>query len=340
VLADVRRGMSDDDGAGGVTFTGATAEYMRWVEHVEKVDPSTVKDYAGVIDGYLVPEFGERQLDAITPDDIDAYKERLIAEGRLSNRTIVRHLTVAHGVFKRAARAYGLKRNPASADLVKRPKVVYTGEFDTYTGDEVELLAASAADAQDAALYRAAAYTGLRQGELIALRWHDVDFVAGLRPAQLHRRPGEGAEGQAGPVGPMMPQVVNALARLKDSREHFTGDGDLVFCSPVGAHLDAWALRRRYYRAVKKAKLRRLRFHDLRHAFGTAAIGVLDAYRVQSYMGHQHYSTTQRYLHHQPRPEDARALERAFGGQDAGQTLPPPRQEPANSGDSGRTERI
>jgi integrase len=56
-----------------------------------------------------------------------------------------------------------------------------------------------------------------------------------------------------------------------------------------------------------------VRFRDLRHAFGSAAITTLDPYAVQSYMGHQHYSTTQRYLHHKPKREDALALAEAFG---------------------------
>ena len=70
-----------------------------------------------------------------------------------------------------------------------------------------------------------------------------------------------------------------------------------------------------------KAGLRRVRFHDLRHAFGSAAITKLDPYAVQSYMGHQHYSTTQRYLHHKPRREDAAALQEAFG-RNASETEP------------------
>ena len=134
---------------------------------------------------------------------IDLYKEKLIAEGRLSNRTIVRHLTVLHGIFKRAKRMWGLRDNPASADLVERPKVVYTGEFDTFDRDEIELLAAHADDAQDAAIYKVAAFTGLRQGELLALRWsrRRLRRRPAPRPAQLHRRRREGAEGKAGPVG-------------------------------------------------------------------------------------------------------------------------------------------
>lgn len=107
-------------------------------------------------------------------------KERLIAEGKLSSRSIVRHLTVMHGIFKRAKRVWGLSENPAGADLVERPKVVYTGEFDTLDPDEIERLVTAADSAQHAALYRVAALTGLRTGELFAVRWDHVDFVGGL----------------------------------------------------------------------------------------------------------------------------------------------------------------
>jgi integrase len=143
ILVDARRGTLAGLPSSGATFRDATAEYLRYVEQVRKIDIATVKDYRGVIDGYLLAEFGDEPLESITPDMIDVYKERLIAEGRLSSRVIVRHLTVLHGIFKRAGRVWGLERNPASADLVERPRVVYTGEFDTFTAEEVELLAAS-----------------------------------------------------------------------------------------------------------------------------------------------------------------------------------------------------
>ena len=169
---------------------------------MRRVDPGTLGDYRGVIDGYLLDEFGTIAIER-SPPMIDAYKERLIAEGKLSNRTIVRHLTVLHGIFKRAKRVWGLRDNPASAELVERPQVTYTGEFDTFDRDEIERLAANADDDQDAAIYRMAAFTGLRQGELLALRWsrRGLRRWPAPRPAQLQRRAGEGPEGQAGPLG-------------------------------------------------------------------------------------------------------------------------------------------
>jgi len=313
ILTDARRGSLAGMGSTRATFADAAAEFLRYVKDVRQIDPATVADYRGVVDGYLLEEFGERTLEEVTPDAIDVYKERLIAAGKLSNRTIVRHLTVLHGIFKRAKRVWGLASNPASAELVERPKVVYSGEFDTLDRDEIERLAFAAESAQDAALFQTAAFSGLRQGELLALRWEHVDFVGGL----LHVRRNYTGGREKVPKGkrirsvPMMPELVDVLARLKE-RERFTGDGDLVFCSTVGEYLDHFALRKRFYAALELADLRRIRFHDLRHAFGTAAITKLDAYAVQSYMGHQHYSTTQRYLHHKPRREDAAALAEAF----------------------------
>jgi integrase len=118
----------------------------------------------------------------------------------------------------------------------------------------------------------------------------------------------------------MMPALIDALAQLKE-REEFTADSDLVFTCE-GEHIDHYALRKRYYAALERAGLRRLRFHDLRHAFGSAAITTLDAHAVQSYIGHQHYSTTQRYLHHKPRRDDAAKLAEAFGaGTNSGTNL-------------------
>jgi integrase len=315
ILTDARRGtrQTHDEQAAAVTFQDAAAEYLRFIADVRKRERSTVNDYRGVIDGYLVPEFGPRAIDAITPDDIDVYKERLIAERRLSNRTIVRHLSVLHGIFKRARRVWKLVDNPASADYIERPQVVYTGAFDTFTWDEVELLATHAESRQEAALYRTAAYTGLRQGELLALKWADVDFLDGLVHVRRNYtdRTEKVPKGKKAGSVPLMPALASELGRLKD-REHFTTDADLVFPNEIGGHLCSWSLRRRYYKALQRAGLRKVRFHDLRHAFGSAAIKKLDPNTVQAYMRHAHYSTTQRYLHHKPRPEHARQLEEAF----------------------------
>jgi integrase len=109
----------------------------------------------------------------------------------------------------------------------------------------------------------------------------------------------------------MVPEVAQALARL-GQRELFTADHDPVFCGTVGGHLDASALRRRYARAAKRACLRPLPFHSLRHYFGSMAVNRVSLVQVQSWMGHSEIQTTARYLHAKSRAQDATILASAF----------------------------
>ena len=102
-----------------------------------------------------------------------------------------------------------------------------------------------------------------------------ADGRPGLMPDQASWDYAEGLEkvpkGKRVRSVPMMPQVIEILAELK-GREDFTEDADLVFCSTVGEHLDYHRHLKRYKASLKRAGLREIRFHDLRHAFGTAAI--------------------------------------------------------------------
>jgi integrase len=111
---------------------------------------------------------------------------------------------------------------------------------------------------------------------------------------------------------PMAPDVAQALARLSQ-RERFTARDEFVFCGEHGAPLDGSALRRRYVGAQRAAGLRPLRFHDLRHTFGTiAANAALSGRELQAWMGHADYRTTQRYLHYRERGDEAARLAAAF----------------------------
>ena len=101
--------------------------------------------------------------------------KRLVAEGKLSARSINRHLTQLHGIFARAQKAWGLAGNPVSA--ADRQPEHRSGDFQVLDPNDVTLLAAVAHNTQDAAIFIVAAFTGLRLGELLALRWCDVDFA-------------------------------------------------------------------------------------------------------------------------------------------------------------------
>jgi integrase len=102
-----------------------------------------------------------------------------------------------------------------------------------------------------------------------------------------------------------------------------------VFVGLWGTFLDGSALRRRYDTALRRAGLRRLRFHDLRHTFGTRMIGKADIRRVQEWMGHANIQTTMKYLHYVPRDEDAELVAEAF-------RLPGPPSKPGADAAQGR----
>ncbi len=165
----------------------------------------------------------------------------------------------------------------------------------------------------DAALYITAAFSGLRLGELLALRWHDVDFALQrlhVRRNYTDRREKAPRSGRVRSA-PMVDEVTAALDGLT-RRAHFTAADDLVFPNEVGEHLCGWTLRRRYYAALDAAGLPRLRFHDLRHCFATIAVQRLPLHTVQGYLGHAHISTTMRYVHHTPAARDVALLSEAI----------------------------
>jgi integrase len=110
---------------------------------------------------------------------------------------------------------------------------------------------------------------------------------------------------------PMVPEVAQVLARL-GQRELFTGDEDPVFIGQAGGHLDASALRRRYASSARRAGLRPVPFHSLRHYFGSMAVNRASLVQVQSWMGHAHIQTTARYLHAKSQADDAALLAGAF----------------------------
>ncbi|HEY7621445.1 MAG TPA: site-specific integrase [Solirubrobacteraceae bacterium] len=165
----------------------------------------------------------------------------------------------------------------------------------------------------------------MRQGELRALRWRYIDFATDPIHVERSARIGA-AHGVKAPKSgrvrsvPMVPQLAAALAKL-GQRKHFTGDEDLVFGNAVG-EVEHDNLRRRYYRALNAAGLPRVRFHDLRHVFGSTAVKAFPLSDVQAMLGHAHITTTMRYVHHRPGKDDAQRLAAAVEGDSVSHLCP------------------
>ncbi len=299
-----------------ITFKTATDEFLRYVELDRKRRPSTVSDYRQEI-RQLLKEFGESTpLAEITTERIDRWRVRMVAENRLTARTINKRRQQLHAIFNRARKRYGLPSNPVAA--VERQPDRPSGDFNVLDPTEIELVADNAANEQDAAVFRVAAYTGLRVTEPRALRWEDIDWMARVihvRRSYSHRVEGAPKSGKVRSV-PLIARAARALDDLS-RRERWTDDDDFVFVNPVGGVIEDSALRRRFYEALDRAglgylrkKRMSIRFHDLRHTFGTLAVQAWPVTDVKAFMGQADLQTTMRYVHHVPQHDAADRLER------------------------------
>ena len=312
VLVRARSGTLPGAVRSGATFADACAEYLRFLEHDRQRKPSTVRDAQSIVRNHLLPVFGDRRLEDVSADAVERWARELGRDRPLSNRSKQKIIVVFHGLMERARRVWKLQSNPVRD--VDRPRTAPSaGGIEVFSPDEVLALARHAVDEKDGAVFLVAAFTGLRQGELIALRWRDVDFAGEHIRVTASYTNGALTSPKSGRVRsvPLAPAAAGELARLS-GREHWTGDDDLVFAGIAGTYLDASALLKRYKRALRAAGLRPLRFHDLRHTFGTTMIRKADIVRVQTWMGHADIETTRKYLHFVPRPDDARLVAEAF----------------------------
>lgn len=315
LMQDVRRASPRER----MTVEQAGDAYIAYVRDFLERKPSTVQDYR-IILCQLARFFGPKALDRIEPNDVTAYAASKARDG-LATKTIANHLNVLHGLL-----GFAVKRGWARANAVTatdRPR--YRGpdpDIRYLDKDEVEaLLAAVPTDRlgpTDRALYMVAAMCGLRQGELIALRWQDVDFGAGVirvRRSFTRGQFGTPKSRRSSRAVPMPERVAAELGRHLE-RSAYTTDPDLVLCHPDTGHpYDASKLRKRFKSAVAAAGIRPIRFHDLRHTFGTqmAAAGA-PLRHIQEWMGHRDYKTTLIYTDYAPDPSHgARWSEAAFG---------------------------
>jgi integrase len=335
----------------GPTFRDLRDAWLHHLERVADVKPSTLRNYgfmlaepgaphrrgSGTARGRMMAALGDKALIEITTADVSALLDRISEDG-VSRRTVNRHREVVVAILNFGLRPeqrarWGLTENVAAATPKRRedPPV----RLEVFTVEQVEALARTAEsgawrtgraydtpvaealqqdeDRQLGALLRVAAYTGLRRGELVALRWRDVNWSERVLIVEraLSDTVERSTKGRRIRYVPLGDQALAALDGLSQ-RPNFVGPDDYVFCSVVGDRLDPSALRRRFIAARDTAGLPKLRFHDLRHTAGTLLTRVLDPVTVKDVLGHADLKTTERYLHAIRASRLADAATRAF----------------------------
>lgn len=284
-----------------------------WLQEYKRPDlrPTTWDSYAFMIRKHLKPTIGHILLKDLRPETLQRlYNEK--RETGLSARTVRYIHAVAYGALKQAVKNNLIPRNVTEATT--RPKEEKK-EIRPLSQDEVRQFLSSIEEDRLQSAFLLALGTGLRLGELLALRWEDVD----LKPGNLTVRRGlcrvydqedgerktklifqESKTARSRRTIPIPANVLIALKKHKvcqNEERLFVGeayeDQGLMFCTPLGSPIDPRNMARHFDGLLKKAGLPHIRFHDLRHTFATLMLELGQSPKtVQEILGHSTISTT------------------------------------------------
>jgi integrase len=307
-----------------LAMEGARRSYLQNCESMQRV--------------HISPALGKRRVDSVRRGDIERLVRSLLARG-LAPKTVRNTITFLHSVFELAVDEEWTVANPVAR--AARPKRRRQGDANPdlqfLTLAELDAVIATIPDepvGRDVlgpvmrVLILAAALTGLRQSELLGLRWRDIDTRAlRVRVRNAWVRGEHSGEGKSDLSTRRSVPMTDRLAReLKQWRLRtiFSDDDDLVFAHPeLGTPLDRTKTTRRFQAACVDAGVRRIRFHDLRHTFATrlAASGV-PLRTIQEFLGHADLKTTQIYAHYAPSEGEVELMNDAFGDPSARERKP------------------
>ena len=277
---------------------------------------------------HLSPNIGHIKASKLHARDLNAMYDRLVDKADLSPTTVNHIHTALKGALKHGMRLDLLNRNVADLATAPRPAAF---EINPLNMSQVSTLVSAAAEDRLGALYVVAVTTGMREGELLGLRWSEVDLDTGrLRVRRSLKRQAdhsleieETTKTQTSRrTLDLVPLAVETLARHRAAQaaERLRlgprwNDNDLVFPNRLGKPMSASNLLRSFTPFLDRAGLPKIRFHDLRHTCATLLIeGGANIKVVSEYLGHSDVVTTLRiYVHVMPNMQ-ADAI-RTFGGQ-------------------------
>lgn len=307
---------------------------------------------------HISPRIGSKPVDRVTTAQVEAVAEQMLQAG-LAPKSVRNLITFLHSVFEHAIDKGWAVENPVRR--AARPKRRRSGDADPdlqfLTLEELDRVIGAIPNevvTREPAPTRrgrrgpsppvppdvlgpvirvivlVAAATGLRQSELLGLRWRDVDWEARrirVRNAFVRgEHSGDGKSDLSTRRSVPMADLVVAALRAWSERTPYRAPDDLVFAHPeTGRPVDRTKLSRRFKEACGDAEVRVIRFHDLRHTFATRLAASGQPLRfIQELLGHADAKTTQIYAHYAPSEREVEMVNEAF----ARESLRPHRAEP------------
>jgi len=279
------------------TLTEFAPRFVDGHARANRQKPSGIEAKEMILRMHLIPLLGTKRLDAITNEDVQRVKGALRPK---APKTVNNVLTVLNMLLKKAVEWDVISRVPCTVHLLKVPKS--TAAFHDVADYERLIQEAAAVDRQTQVIVLLGGEAGLRCGEMVALEWSDVD----LAKRQLCVRRSEWRGQVSSPKSGRL-RYVPLTQRLGQAlREHRHLKGSRVLCEDDGTPLTNQRLQYRVKRAARRASLKTLGVHALRHTFCShLAMRGAPARAIQELLGHQDLTMTQRYMHLSPAALDA-----------------------------------
>jgi integrase len=238
--------------------------------------PRTVFQYRQIANTHILPFMGSMKIKDIVPGHIK-HLYAIKREAGTGARTLEIIHAVLHCALKQAVREGLLGRNPV--DAIERPKVEQA-EFNIFNEEQSKRFLMAASGSTFEAVFYLALTTGMRQGELLGLKWVDIDWEKGMLHVQCQLQQVEGKgyalvppKTKAGrrqiKLGDVMLEQLTAHHKrqefVKESAGNRWQENDLIFPTTIGTPLDHKRVTKEFKELLHKAGLPDMRFHDLRH---------------------------------------------------------------------------
>ena len=265
----------------GMTYEASQTRLSQFMENWLRVKrysirPATDRQYSDAVRIYILPSLGELKLIDITPKTIQAFIDSL-SDAHVGRRTIQIVRLILHSCLQHAVDLAVIKYNPV--EIVKAPKSDKR-DLQVWNEDEVSLFLRSIEGERNENFYYLALTTGMRQGELLGLKWPDIEWKRGVIMVKRQAvRVRGGGYGFAEPKSKRGRRVVDlgigSIEKLRTQyelinigrqamKESWT-ENELVFPTKRGTPQEGTNIDREFKRLVAQAGLPKIRFHDLRH---------------------------------------------------------------------------
>lgn len=298
ILSKVDTGRLHEDGA-----SASIEQFLSgWLDATrDRLALRTAERYASIVKLHVVPVVGNVRLSKLTADHLRRIYKTIKEKG-LSNQTCLHVHRALHTALQYGVREERILSENV-AGRVKAP-AVERREPAPVSREQIRFLMAAARGTPLEVPIAVAAVTGLRRGELLALRWQHVDLDKGslfVAASLEHSRAASGRIRFKGPksktsrrVIPLAPECVMLLRSHKAQQEEERGfagdafvDNDLVFPNPDGTPWPPDTFTAQFSQLAKSVGMRGFRFHDLRHAFASLTLGDGASIKeVQTLLGH------------------------------------------------------